>query len=350
MFADENDAALGGRWARVERSRRRWAARAVAASVSAQSAAPAPAIGRLDGGHATSAPKVRAGATTVSGRLPPEVIQRIVRQNFGRFRMCYEQGLGRNPALPARWARASSSARTAASRTSRTAAPIWPMRRGELRAQRLLRADFPQPESGVVTVVYPLSSSPAAAAPSTTPAPRRARASTSTSSSATCRGKCSAAAPAASAPFEERVGLWRERLSKVAGNAPGGGGVYRSALGACEAPSYRERARSARLMLDAMPGVSGKVALYRTMARDLGAADGSIGGSWARIRTPEEMRELHRALGLTSVDPGHFGQADRGHGRPRRTRPQAQRAPRAISGRLGVGPRAAQRPTRTRNP
>jgi hypothetical protein len=49
--------------------------------------------GRLGGSHKTRAPKVRMGATTVSGRLPPEVIQRIVRQNYGRFRMCYEQGL-----------------------------------------------------------------------------------------------------------------------------------------------------------------------------------------------------------------------------------------------------------------
>jgi hypothetical protein len=42
------------------------------------------------------------GATQVSGRLPPEVIQRIVRQNYGRFRMCYEQGLSRNPNLEGR--------------------------------------------------------------------------------------------------------------------------------------------------------------------------------------------------------------------------------------------------------
>ena len=42
------------------------------------------------------------GATSVSGRLPPEVIQRIVRQNFGRFRLCYENGLRNNPNLQGR--------------------------------------------------------------------------------------------------------------------------------------------------------------------------------------------------------------------------------------------------------
>jgi len=112
---------------------------------------------------------------------------------------------------------------------------------------------------------------------------------------------CSAAA---SAPFEERVGLWRERLSKVSGNPGAIAGVYRRALGACEAPSYRERARLLSLMLDAMPGVSGKVSLYRAMAHDLGAADLLYRGVLARVRTPEEMRELHSALGLQTLDPG----------------------------------------------
>jgi len=58
--------------------------------------------GRLGGSHSTRAPQVRMGATTVNGRLPPEVIQRIVRQNFGRFRLCYEDGLRKNPTLQGR--------------------------------------------------------------------------------------------------------------------------------------------------------------------------------------------------------------------------------------------------------
>jgi MYXO-CTERM domain-containing protein len=35
----------------------------------------------------------------VSTGLPSEVVQRIVRQNFGRFRLCYERGLATNPNL-----------------------------------------------------------------------------------------------------------------------------------------------------------------------------------------------------------------------------------------------------------
>jgi len=109
---------------------------------------------------------------------------------------------------------------------------------------------------------------------------------------------------AASSPLEERVGLWRERLSKIGGSPSGAAEIYRSALNACEAPTYRERARLLKLMLDAMPGVSGKVSLYRAMAHDLGAADVLYRGILARIRSPEEVRELHEALGLKTVDPG----------------------------------------------
>ncbi len=58
--------------------------------------------GRLGGGHQVKAPKLREGATQVNGRLPPEVIQRIVRQNFGRFRLCYENGMRNNPDLQGR--------------------------------------------------------------------------------------------------------------------------------------------------------------------------------------------------------------------------------------------------------
>jgi len=37
--------------------------------------------------------------TRVSGRLPPEEIQAVVRAAYGGFRTCYEHGLRRNPQL-----------------------------------------------------------------------------------------------------------------------------------------------------------------------------------------------------------------------------------------------------------
>lgn len=54
------------------------------------------------GGGGGSSVSLRQGTTTVSPGLPPEVVQRIVRQNFGRFRLCYQNGLQSNPALSGR--------------------------------------------------------------------------------------------------------------------------------------------------------------------------------------------------------------------------------------------------------
>ncbi|MFO0554860.1 MAG: AgmX/PglI C-terminal domain-containing protein [Polyangiaceae bacterium] len=56
----------------------------------------------MRGTHATGSPRIRPAPPSVSGRIPGEVIQRIVRQNFGRFRACYEAGLRNNPNLQGR--------------------------------------------------------------------------------------------------------------------------------------------------------------------------------------------------------------------------------------------------------
>jgi len=109
---------------------------------------------------------------------------------------------------------------------------------------------------------------------------------------------------AAIVPFEERIGLWRERFGRVAGNASAVASIYRSALGSCEAPTWRERSKLVSLMLDAMPTVAGKVSLWRVMFGDLGVADSLYRGLLSRVRTAQEMRELHAALGLKSFDPG----------------------------------------------
>jgi MYXO-CTERM domain-containing protein len=51
---------------------------------------------------ARSNPTLKQGLTTVTGKMPPEVVQRIVRQSFGRFRFCYDAALMRNPRLEGR--------------------------------------------------------------------------------------------------------------------------------------------------------------------------------------------------------------------------------------------------------
>ena len=45
---------------------------------------------------------LRMGGVTASPGLPAEVIQRIVRQSFGRLRLCYETALAKNPTLQGR--------------------------------------------------------------------------------------------------------------------------------------------------------------------------------------------------------------------------------------------------------
>ncbi|RYZ04457.1 MAG: AgmX/PglI C-terminal domain-containing protein [Myxococcales bacterium] len=260
--------------------------------------------GRLGGAHAADSPKVRMGATTVTGRLPPEVIARIVRQSFGHFRLCYESGLRQNPKLEGRISTrfmiepdgSVSGIGSAGSDLSDPAVVSC-----VTNAFRSL--SFPQPEGGAVTVVQPILFQPGAVAPEA-PAPSPRTPVHINVFIGDLPRQLLGCSVAASAPFEERVGLWRERLSQRRGDADAVVQVYRSALGDCEAPTYRERARLLGLMLDAMPGVASKVGLYRVMTRELGAADTLYRGILARIRTPEEMRELHSALGLKNVDPG----------------------------------------------
>ena len=59
-------------------------------------------FGRGGPGHKQAELRMRAGKTETNGRIPAEVIQRIVRQNFGRFKACYESALRGNPNLAGR--------------------------------------------------------------------------------------------------------------------------------------------------------------------------------------------------------------------------------------------------------
>jgi hypothetical protein len=117
--------------------------------------------GRLGGSHATRAPKVRMGATSVNGRLPPEVIQRIVRQNFGRFRMCYEQGLSRNPNLEGRvGVRFVIGRDGAVSNVGNGGSDLPDGAVVSCVISAFYGLSFPQPEGGIVSVTYPIMFSP----------------------------------------------------------------------------------------------------------------------------------------------------------------------------------------------
>ena len=104
-------------------------------------------------------PTLRMGATTVNGRLPAEVIQRIVRQNFGRFRLCYENALREAPDLAGSVVIdfvIDPKGRVTSSKVStESTLPDEGMRSCVARGMGNL--SFPQPEGGVVKVTYPVT-------------------------------------------------------------------------------------------------------------------------------------------------------------------------------------------------
>ena len=117
--------------------------------------------GRLGGSHRTRPPRVRMGATTVNGRLPPEVIQRIVRQNYGRFRLCYENGLRNNPNLQGRVSVRFVIGRDGSvSNVGNAGSDLPDPGVVSCVTRAYYGLSFPQPEGGIVTVVYPIMFSP----------------------------------------------------------------------------------------------------------------------------------------------------------------------------------------------
>lgn len=108
----------------------------------------------------SEAPSPRGGKATVAGRMPPEVIQRIVRQNNGRFRFCYEQGLKNSPGLQGRitvrFVIGRDGKVASATATDDLANPAVT----DCVVSAFRRLQFPQPEGGIVSVSYPLVFSP----------------------------------------------------------------------------------------------------------------------------------------------------------------------------------------------
>jgi hypothetical protein len=114
------------------------------------------------GGHVATAPRLRPPPTIeTNGRLPAEVIQRIVRQNFGRFRVCYEAGLRSNPSLSGRIATKFVIGRDGAVMQSSDAGSDLPDQNVVACVVRSFNSlSFPKPEGGIATVTYPIMLSP----------------------------------------------------------------------------------------------------------------------------------------------------------------------------------------------
>ena len=117
--------------------------------------------------------------TRGGGRLPPEVVQRIVRANFDRMRSCYEAGLARDPKLAGKVVikmiidrRGNATDAVIVDATTSTAAGPTPLAETHSPTTMPDRAvaacvrdvfaslTFPKPVNGSVTVVYPIAFSP----------------------------------------------------------------------------------------------------------------------------------------------------------------------------------------------
>ncbi len=114
-----------------------------------------------NGGHVVKAPRIRDPDLSTNGRLPAEVIRRIVRQNFGRFRLCYEAGLRSNPGLSGRVVTKFVIGRDGAVAQAQDAG-------SDIASQEVVSCvvrsfnnlSFPSPEGGIATVTYPIVLSP----------------------------------------------------------------------------------------------------------------------------------------------------------------------------------------------
>ena len=118
-------------------------------------------VGRLSQGHRTSVPRLREGITRVSGRLPPETIQRVVRQNHSRFRLCYEKSLMTNPNLTGRvGVRFVIGSDGRVTHVADVGSDLPDPSVVSCVSHAFYDISFPKPEGGIVTVVYPIAFQP----------------------------------------------------------------------------------------------------------------------------------------------------------------------------------------------
>ncbi|MBX3232147.1 MAG: AgmX/PglI C-terminal domain-containing protein [Labilithrix sp.] len=262
--------------------------------------------GKLGGAHATKAPAIRQGQMTMKGSLPAEVIQRIVRQNFGRFRLCYEAGLQKNPNLSGTVTTKFTIDRSGAVSNTADAGSDMPDKTVvQCVVKSFSTLSFPQPDDGTVIVSYPLQMT---AGDDAAPKPQAAN-TTTTVTVTTTTGPIGVightarpCGPGAELPLSERRVLWGERLANASTSAEAALAVYKKALDDCEAPTWRERTTLLLQMVEQLKTVTARVALWKSLVLTP-AADVVYRAIVVRVQSVAELHELHTALGLATVDP-----------------------------------------------
>lgn len=94
-------------------------------------------------------------------RMPPEIIQRVVRGSLGRFRACYADGLRKNPALAGRVTTKFVIARDGSVSAASDGGSDLPDADVRACVQRaFMSLEFPANPDGIATVTYPIVMSP----------------------------------------------------------------------------------------------------------------------------------------------------------------------------------------------
>ena len=117
-------------------------------------------MGHVPGTHTPRAPMPR-DASLARSRIPPETIQRVVHQSFGRLRICYESALRRAPRLAGRIAvKFTIDPTGAVSVASDGGSDLHDDGVVSCVVRGFASLTFPPFNSGVVTVIYPLAFTP----------------------------------------------------------------------------------------------------------------------------------------------------------------------------------------------
>jgi hypothetical protein len=118
-------------------------------------------VGGVNGVRVSHFKGPRYGTPTTSGRLAPEIIQRVVRLNDGRYRFCYQNALRTDPSLRGRVTvkfMIDRHGAVAFAADGGSDIPDEGVRQCVVRSFQAL--SFPEPENGTVTVEYPIVFSP----------------------------------------------------------------------------------------------------------------------------------------------------------------------------------------------
>lgn len=154
----------------------------------------------------------------------------------------------------------------------------------------------------MVTVTYPIVFSPDGQSPAPEPASAAASpAGKSTHALAAVGHVMRPCGAGAELSLTERRTLWSERLVNP-GSAAVALSVYSRSLEDCEAPTWRERTTLLLLMIDRLPSVRERVALWKSLVGTV-AAEVIYRAIVVRVKNVTELHELHQALGLATVDP-----------------------------------------------